>query len=147
MDELSTLFPTSDWVFNSLSCRHSQNPTIYIKKKIRTSYISRAWDLSGDLGGPQWLLWIRIWGILLLRPLCIIFCLLKMVVSLTLLWCLFILHTLILKINHMFLFWFSVAAEGSQAKLEDSKSSIRRNLEFLGPRVEEIYRGPSSEDS
>lgn len=38
------------------------------------------------------------------------------------------------------------AADGAQAKLEDSMAIIRRSLEFLDPQVEEAGRVPASEE-
>lgn len=44
----------------------------------------------------------------------------------------------------MLLSWYST--EGSQVKLEDSISTIQRNLEFLGPRVEKSNGTPTTEE-
>lgn len=46
--------------------------------------------------------------------------------------------SVVVKTGHLILSWFSAALEGSKVKLEDSISSIRRNLEFIGPRTEEM---------
>lgn len=56
-------------------------------------------------------------------------------------------HAHILKIDHRLISWFSTVVEGAKAKMEDSISSIRRSLEFLGPRVEEIGDAPPSEEA
>lgn len=55
-------------------------------------------------------------------------------------------YILILKINRMLLSQFSATTERSQAKLEDSIAIIRRSLDFLGRRMQEIGRVPSSEE-
>lgn len=39
-------------------------------------------------------------------------------------------HILILKINHMLVFWFSAASEGLKQKVKESMSIVRCSLEF-----------------
>lgn len=46
-------------------------------------------------------------------------------------------YSVILKIDRMILSWCSSVGDRSQEKMLDSLASIRRSLEFLGPRVEE----------
>lgn len=43
-------------------------------------------------------------------------------------------HTLTIKIDRLLLSWFSNCAEGTKGKLEEAMGSVRRSLEFLGPR-------------
>lgn len=47
--------------------------------------------------------------------------------------------------GHLILSWFSAAPDGQRVKLEDSISSIRRSLEFIGPRTEGLRDAPTVE--
>lgn len=55
-------------------------------------------------------------------------------------------HAIMVKTDHMLLSWFSVAADGLRVKLDDTITSIRRSLEFLGPRSEGVVDAPTLEE-
>lgn len=44
------------------------------------------------------------------------------------------LRAIIIKIDHMFLFWLSIVRKVKMGKFEDSIIAIRRSLEFMGSR-------------
>lgn len=54
---------------------------------------------------------------------------------------------LIVKIDRMIISWCSAIAEGPIAKLEEDIRTVRRSLEFLGPRVKDFEMSRSSEET
>lgn len=53
--------------------------------------------------------------------------------------------TVMMKAAHLLLSWFSAAPEGLRAKLGNPTASIRRSLEFAGPRSEGVEVAPTLE--
>ena len=56
------------------------------------------------------------------------------------------LSTIIMKIDHMLLLWLSALPVRKRAKFEDSISSIRRSLEFIGSRTETAGASDAGEE-
>ena len=56
------------------------------------------------------------------------------------------LSTIIMKIDHMLLLWLSAVPVRKRAKFEDSISSIRRSLEFIGSRTETAGASDAGEE-
>ncbi|XP_039134949.1 uncharacterized protein LOC120272251 [Dioscorea cayenensis subsp. rotundata] len=60
-----------------------------------------------------------------------------------------ILHAqcLIVKIDRMLVSWYSSLTDGPKLKLEEDFNTVRRSLEFLGPRVKAFEETRSSEET
>lgn len=56
-------------------------------------------------------------------------------------------HCIVLSINRMLLLWFNSLADSVKEMIEDTITTVRRSLEFIGPRSLQDMGDPSAEEA